>query len=180
MLLKAITVILPLLAAASAASTTSSSTTTNSAKYYLQAQPLGKNPKTIPNNYLSSYHSGAGQNIVTLVPRSDAPTAYLTPSGGYQEFDLGTTYPWGFVMGGESDTAGASLVGIDAGKGDGGFSLPNDEAGLVCVTPQTPKGSSPPPCSYRCRCNFSTLTANKPTDTVPMTMQRTVAHIATR
>lgn len=126
MLSQAITVILPLLAAVSAAPTT-----TNSANYYLQAQPLGKNPKTIPNNYLSSYHSGAGENIVTLVARSDATEAFLNPSGGYQEFNLGTTYPWGFVMGGETDITRASLVGINAGSGDSGFSIPSAEAGLV-------------------------------------------------
>ena len=34
-------------------------------------------------------------------------------------------------MGGETDIAGASLVGIDAGSGDSGFSFPSKEAGLV-------------------------------------------------
>ena len=34
-------------------------------------------------------------------------------------------------MGGESDIKGASLVGIDAGSGDGGFSIPSAVAGLV-------------------------------------------------
>ena len=127
MLSQALTVVLPLLAAVSAAPTASST----GASYYLQAQPLGKNPKAILDDYLSSYHSGAGENIVTLVARNDATKAFLNPSSGYQEFDLGTAYPWGFVMGGESDTAGASLVGIDAGSGDTGFSIPSAKAGLV-------------------------------------------------
>ena len=73
MLSQTLTVILPLLAAVSAAPTVSPT----SASYYLQAQPLGKNPKPIPNNYLSSYHSGAGQNIVTLVARTDATKAFI-------------------------------------------------------------------------------------------------------
>ena len=127
MLSLAITVILPLLAAVSATTTVSSA----GASYYLQAQPLGKNPNAIPNSYLSSYHSGAGENIVTLVARSDATKAFLDPSGGYQEFDLGTAYPWGLVMGGQTGVPGASLVSIDAGSGDGGFSVPSAGAGLV-------------------------------------------------
>ena len=34
-------------------------------------------------------------------------------------------------MGGEKDILGASLVGIDAGSGDSGFSFPSPEVGLV-------------------------------------------------
>ena len=123
MLSPALNVMFPLLTAISAAPTVYPT----GASYYLQVQPPGKNPKAIPSNYLSSYHAGTGENIVTLVARSDATKAFLNPSGGYQEFDLGTAYAWGFVMGGERDITGASLVGIDAGRGDGGFSIPNAE-----------------------------------------------------
>lgn len=100
-------------------------------EYYLQAQPLSENPDDVVNNYLSSFHSGAGENNVTLVPRSEATDAFLNPDGGYQEFDLGVSYPYGFVMGVETAIKGASLVSIDAGAGDAGFSIPSAEEGLT-------------------------------------------------
>lgn len=146
---------LPLLAAVTAAPqgnatppTAPLSTTTTTAtpsftpvgvEYYLQAQPLNENLSDIVNNYVSAYHSGAGTNNVTLIAQSAATKAFLNPNGGYQEFDLGTSYPWGFAMGeelgvetgGETAIKGAYLVSIDVGVGDAGFSIPSTEVGLT-------------------------------------------------
>lgn len=106
------------------------------AEYYLQAQPLDENPSDVVNNYVSTFHSGAGTNNVTLVAQSEASKASLDPDGGYQEFDLGTTYPWGLTMtegafGGETAIKGASFVSINVGYGDAGFSIPNATVGLT-------------------------------------------------
>ena len=142
MLSHTITALVPLLVAVSAAPqiiSPSSSTTITAprsitpigAEYYLQAQLVNKGPNdVVDNNYVSSYHSGAGENNVTLVARSEATEGFLDPNGGFQEFDLGVSYPWGFVMAGETGIRGASLVRIDAGSGDAGFSIPNSETGL--------------------------------------------------
>lgn len=106
-----------------------------SAENYLQAQPRAKNPTIVVNktiSYLSTYHSNAGENNVTLVPRSEATKTFLDPYQRYQEFDLGTSYPWGFVMLGETGSIeGASLVGVDAGSGDKGFVMGKRGVGLV-------------------------------------------------
>lgn len=139
MLSQAIITILPLLAAVSAAPQGDATTTTTAAstvtpigpEYYLHAQSFYEEPNHVVNYYVSSYHSGAGENNVTLVAQSVATKAFLDPDGGYQEFDLGTSYPYGFVMGGETAVKGASLVAIDAGAGDAGFSFPSTELGLT-------------------------------------------------
>ena len=47
---------------------------------------------------------GAGLNDVTLGPKTGASKGYL--NGTYQEFDLGTAYPWGLSVGGDSNYAG--------------------------------------------------------------------------
>ena len=147
MLSQFIIAFLPLLAAANAApqgsapsSTPPPSTTTATAaptitpigvEYYLQTQPLDEYPVNVIDNYVSPYHSGAGENNVTLVTQSEAIKAFLDPDGGYQEFDLGLSYPNEFVMGGDTAIQGASLVAIDAGIGDAGFSIPSKEVGLT-------------------------------------------------
>ncbi|CAF9933568.1 hypothetical protein IMSHALPRED_009396 [Imshaugia aleurites] len=147
MLSQSIIAFLPLLAAVSAASqggappsTPPPSTTTATAaptitpigvEYYLQAQPLDQHPAKVVDNYVSPYHSGAGENNVTLGAQSEAFKAFLDPDGGYQEFDLGLSYPNEFVMGGDIAIQGASLVAIDAGIGDAGFSIPSKEVGLT-------------------------------------------------
>ncbi|KAL9136312.1 MAG: hypothetical protein Q9175_002482 [Cornicularia normoerica] len=145
MLSQTIIAILPLLAAVSAvpqggapppipppSTTTAAPTVTPiGVEYYLQAQPLNENPNDVLNSYVSSYHSGAGENNVTLIVQSEATKAFLDPDGGYQEFDLGLSYPYGFVMGGETAVKGASLVAIDAGVGDAGFSIPSTKEGLI-------------------------------------------------
>ena len=140
MLSQAITTVIPLLAVVVCAaprvlpSTTTASNiptvTPNGTEYYLQAQPVGESPNQVVNNYLSSYHSGAGENNVTLVPQSEATKAFLNPDGGYQEFDLNTSYPWGFFMGGETTIRGTSLVSINVGSGDAGFEVPSTALGL--------------------------------------------------
>lgn len=132
-------VIIPLLVAVSASLRVSElnaapTVTPISAENYLQAQPLTKNPNVVvnrTNSYLSAYHSGAGENNVTLVARSEATKTFLDPNGGYQEFDLGVGYPWGFVMLGKTTgIEAASLVGIDAGSGDEGFVMRAGGVGL--------------------------------------------------
>ena len=139
---QAIIALLPFLAAVNAApqggappSTTTTATaptlTPIGVEYYLQAQPLNADPNSVVNNYLSSYHSGAGENNATLIAQSGAITAFLNPDGGYQEFDVGLSYPYGLVMGGETAIKGASLVAIDIGVGDAGFSIPDATEGLV-------------------------------------------------
>ena len=150
MLSQAIIAILPLLAAVSAAPQSGapppvpapSTTTTTAAptitpigvEYYLQAQPLNENPNDVVNNYVSAYHAGAGENNATLIAQSEATKGFLNPDGGFQEFDLGLSYPYGFVMEGlvrETVIKGAAFVGINAGAGDAGFSIPSSEVGLT-------------------------------------------------
>lgn len=139
MLFQAVIAVLPLLAAVSAAPqggapppiTPAPTVTPTGVEYYLQAQPLSENPSYVVKNFVSSYHSGAGENNVTLVAHSEATKAFLNPDGGHQEFDLGASYPYGFVMGAETAIKGASLVAIDAGVGDAGFSIPSTEKGLT-------------------------------------------------
>lgn len=145
MLSQAITAILPLLVAVSASPRAAELPTTATthaapnltpiaAENYLQAQTIARDPNVIvnnSNNYLSTYHSGAGENNVTLVARSEATKTFLDPDREYQEFDLGTAYPWGFVMAGETPgIEGASLVRIDAGSGDKGFVMRGRGVGL--------------------------------------------------
>ena len=129
---------LPFLALAGAIPAPPSTTTTTAAptvtpigvEYYLNAQRL--NIVSYPNPfYVSASHSGAGENNVTLNARSVASKGFLNPDGGYQEFALGYSYPYGFVMGGETDIKGAFLVAIDAGPGDAGFSIPSREQGVL-------------------------------------------------
>lgn len=55
--------------------------------------------------YVAAYHTGAGENDAVLVPgTADASAAFL--NGTNLQFDLGTDFPWGTVMGGDANYAG--------------------------------------------------------------------------
>lgn len=70
----------------------------------LSALVLGQEPPSQPEYYLRSqgeyvagYHIGAGLDDAVLVSdKSVAAKGYLNDTN--QQFDLGTTFPWGMVM----------------------------------------------------------------------------------
>lgn len=55
--------------------------------------------------YVTAYHTGAGFNDAVLESENtNAGQAIL--NGTNVQFDLGTSYPWGFEMGGDTNYAG--------------------------------------------------------------------------
>lgn len=95
------------LAAPQVASTTTtvSSTVPTSTESYLRTQVShGESP--YKNNLdVSAYHTGAGLNDAVLGPFNDGSAKGFL-NGTFQQFDLGTTFPWGFVMVMDSQYAG--------------------------------------------------------------------------
>ena len=72
--------------------TSTNGTITPPSRYYLRTQVKG--PETDKNGlYVSSYHTGAGENDATLESIDVASVGYL--NGSNQQFDLGTAFPWG-------------------------------------------------------------------------------------
>ncbi|OJZ84264.1 hypothetical protein ASPFODRAFT_48267 [Aspergillus luchuensis CBS 106.47] len=74
------------------------------------------------NLYVYAYHTGAGFNDAVLT--SDVGTA--SPAflnGTHTQFDLGTSFPWGFKMGVQNNYAAWESVQINVGYGDDDFSI---------------------------------------------------------
>jgi len=83
--------------------------------------------------WLSAYHTGAGLNDAVLNSNRSRAIAGFTnatnitnPDGGffqYQEFDLGSAFPWGlYIQGGDAYSAWQP-VRVNAGYGSGYFAL---------------------------------------------------------
>ncbi|KAM0800328.1 hypothetical protein BDR22DRAFT_963289 [Usnea florida] len=112
--------------------TTSHNSATNAtsappSRYYLKTRDIDNGNSDKNNLYLSSYHSGAGENDVVLQPLSDfsadnPPTVGFL-NGTHQQFDLRTPgIPWSFVMDDtEATYAGWKFVYIQPGYGPEDF-----------------------------------------------------------
>lgn len=106
---------------------TTNGTITPPNRYHLQTRVKGDGNADKDGLYVSGYHIGAGENDVTLESISDAAVGYL--NGTYQQFDLGTSFPWGMVMEINYDYyAEWELASINAGYGNPGFFF--NETGL--------------------------------------------------
>ncbi|RAH72026.1 uncharacterized protein BO66DRAFT_390506 [Aspergillus aculeatinus CBS 121060] len=74
------------------------------------------------NLYVYAYHTGAGFNDAVLTSDTSRARA-VTLNGTNAQFDLGTTFPWGFKMGANTNYASWEPVQINVGYGDEGFSV---------------------------------------------------------
>ena len=90
------------------ATTTPPSTVTPAppSRYYLQTRVKGHGNADKDGLYVSGYHTGAGENDVTLESIDVASVGSL--NGTNQQFDYGDTFPWGMVMDTYDDYAGKS------------------------------------------------------------------------
>ncbi|BDD58224.1 hypothetical protein MPDQ_002131 [Monascus purpureus] len=80
------------------------------------------------NLYVYAYHTGAGLNDAVLT--SDAGTASpAILNDTTVQFELGTSFPWGLILEGDTNYAAWELVEINAGAGVPGFSI--NGSGLV-------------------------------------------------
>lgn len=79
-------------------STSTNGTITPPPRYYLRTQVKGyvAAPNDKDGLYVSSYHTGAGENDATLESIDVASAGYL--NGSNQQFDLGSEFPWGIGM----------------------------------------------------------------------------------
>ena len=80
----------------STVNSTTNGTITPPSRYYLQTQVKGYGSSDKNGLYVEAYHTGAGLNDATLGPIDTAAAGYL--NGTNQQFDLGTTFPWGMVI----------------------------------------------------------------------------------
>ena len=76
---------------------TTNGTITPPSKYHLQTRVKGYGNEDKNGLYVSGYHTGAGENDVTLEFIDDASVGFLNDT--YQQFDYGTDFPWGMFMG---------------------------------------------------------------------------------
>jgi hypothetical protein len=60
--------------------------------------------------FLTTYHTGAGENDAVLEKKANAATAFYL-NGTTALADLGTSYVWGFEIGGDTNYAGKSCSG---------------------------------------------------------------------
>ncbi|KAJ6107773.1 hypothetical protein N7523_009096 [Penicillium sp. IBT 18751x] len=84
--------------------------------------------KTADHNdlFLTTYHTGAGLNDAVLESSADAAAAFYL-NGTTALADLGTSYPWGFEIGGDTNYADWEAVEINAGGGADGFSITDNK-----------------------------------------------------
>lgn len=75
---------------------TTNNTVTPPSRYYLQTRVKGHGNEDKNGLYVSGYHTGAGENDVTLESIDGASIGFL--NGTSQQFDYGTNFPWGMVM----------------------------------------------------------------------------------
>ncbi|MCJ1455477.1 hypothetical protein MMC28_005832 [Mycoblastus sanguinarius] len=103
-------------------------TVTPPARYYLKTQVISSSYNSTRNStgnstkdglYVSGYHTGAGTNDVTLQGIVDASVGFLNAS--YQQFDYGTSFPWGMDVGDDTNYAGWEFAYINVGYGSDGF-----------------------------------------------------------
>ncbi|KAJ5785799.1 uncharacterized protein N7503_011011 [Penicillium pulvis] len=74
--------------------------------------------------YLYSYHTGAGLSDGVLDSNATvAPKFWLNGTTAYA--DLGTDYPWGMTVAGDTNYAAWEPVTINAGGGETGFAISN-------------------------------------------------------
>lgn len=75
-------------------------------RYYLQTRVKGHGNADKNGLYVSGYHTGAGENDVTLESIDVASVGFL--NGTNQQFDYDDNFPWGMVMDVYDDYAGKS------------------------------------------------------------------------
>lgn len=118
-------------------------------QYFLKSVTIGGPSTNKSNLYIEAYHTGAGFNdasvllssppdgskltssrvLVTKTGTNYAAPAFLNET--YQEFNLGSSFPWGFVMGNDYNYMGWLPVQINAGAGDTGFYFNNTDGSGV-------------------------------------------------
>lgn len=98
------------LAAPQAAPSTAtvSPTAPTSTEYYLKTQVIHGSHSSKNNLYVSNYHTDAGFSDATLGRLGDGATKGFL-NGTYQQLDLGTMFPLGFSLGGDSNYAGMTF-----------------------------------------------------------------------
>ena len=113
-LTSAIILLAPLLSFSLAAPQAASSTTAvsspvpTSSEYYLKSQVIHNRHSSKDDLYLEAYHTGAGFNDGTFASSTQgAAKAFLNET--YQQFDLGTAFPWGIYIGGDTNYAGMAF-----------------------------------------------------------------------
>ena len=79
-----------------------------SSDYYLKSQVIHGGSSSKDGLYISPYHTGAGFNDATLGPL-DEGCAKGFLNGTYQQFDLASGYPWGFIIGADTNYAGMNI-----------------------------------------------------------------------
>ncbi|KAL9072677.1 MAG: hypothetical protein Q9161_003385 [Pseudevernia consocians] len=105
---------------------TTNGTITPPSHYYLQTRVKGYGNEDKNGLYVSGYHTGAGENDVTLESIDVASVGFL--NGTYQQFDYGTDFPWGMVMGLYDYYAEWEFAAINVGYGSADFFF--NETGL--------------------------------------------------
>lgn len=75
---------------------TTTRTITPPSRYHLQTRVKGSGNEDKNGLYVSGYHTGAGEDDVTLEPFEVASIGFL--NGTNQQFDYGTDFPWGMEM----------------------------------------------------------------------------------
>jgi hypothetical protein len=83
------------------------SRSTNSTKKEFNLKTTGSNQADYNDLFLTTYHTGAGENDAVLQNKADAATAFYL-NGTTAIADLGTSYVWGFEIGGDTNYAGKS------------------------------------------------------------------------
>lgn len=92
-------------AAPSTTTATASSSIPTTGEYYLKSQVINRRSASKNGLYVSAYHTGAGLNDATLGPGSEGSAkGFLNET--YQQFDLGTAFPWGLSIGADTNYAG--------------------------------------------------------------------------
>ncbi|MCJ1354249.1 MAG: hypothetical protein MMC33_004236 [Icmadophila ericetorum] len=124
--------LVPFLALAVAAPAPASTPPVPAGKYYLKSVAIGGPSTNKGGLFIEAYHTGAGFNDAVLVTETGtnvAAPAFLNAT--YQEFNLGSEFPWGFTMGADSTYNGWLPVQINAGYGDSGFYFNNTDGSGV-------------------------------------------------
>lgn len=105
---------------------TTNGTITPPSRYYLETRVKGYGNEDKNGLYVSGYHTGAGENDVTLESIDVASVGFL--NGTNQQFNYDDDYPWGMVMDIYDNYAEWEFVAINGGYGSAGFFF--NETGL--------------------------------------------------